>query len=110
MGRPMMGHHLLTHKMEGVMPKVGTGKRNNRGRSPKGGKINRPRRWPDSKLKNRGQTRQKGKLWNFTGIYGDPVKNQRHNSWALLQRLSEEASGPWLIGGDFNEVLHAKEK
>ncbi|KAF4376235.1 hypothetical protein F8388_018904 [Cannabis sativa] len=40
------------------------------------------------------------RLWNFTGIYGDPVKNQRHNSWALLQRLSEEASGPWLIGVD----------
>ncbi|KAF4384963.1 hypothetical protein F8388_010561 [Cannabis sativa] len=51
----------------------------------------------------------KSRLWNFTGIYGDLMKNQRHNFWALLQRLSEEASGPWLIGGDFNECNGQKE-
>ncbi|KAF4379891.1 hypothetical protein F8388_024924 [Cannabis sativa] len=49
-------------------------------------------------------------VWNFTGVYGDPVRSQRHHFLAMLHRIRDETHGPWLIGGDFNEVLHAKEK
>ncbi|PON76939.1 Endonuclease/exonuclease/phosphatase [Trema orientale] len=49
-------------------------------------------------------------FWRFTGFYGDPNPQQRHNSWSLLRRLSQGYSGPWLCARDFNEILCDKEK
>ena len=51
-----------------------------------------------------------GKNWRFTGFYGHPEKMQRHLSWDLLRRLRRQFTLPWLIAGDFNEVLHLSEK
>ncbi|KAF4382062.1 hypothetical protein F8388_001207 [Cannabis sativa] len=48
--------------------------------------------------------------WQFTGFYGDPDPNQRSESWKLLTRIGRMYSGPWVIGGDFNEILRSKEK
>uniref|UniRef100_A0A803Q6L7 Reverse transcriptase n=1 Tax=Cannabis sativa TaxID=3483 RepID=A0A803Q6L7_CANSA len=48
--------------------------------------------------------------WRFTGFYGDPDPNQRCESWKLLTRIGRMYSGPWVIGGDFNEILRRKEK
>jgi hypothetical protein len=51
--------------------------------------------------------------WFFVeifGMYGDPSPSKRVNSWALMGRLSEVDSLPWVCGGDFNEVLCMNEK
>lgn len=46
--------------------------------------------------------------WRFTGFYGNPVASLRGISWKLLHRLGdihELRHLPWLVGGDFNEIL-----
>lgn len=46
-------------------------------------------------------------------FYGKPVTHLRSQSWALLHRLSQMSEFqllPWLIGGDFNEILYDSEK
>lgn len=50
------------------------------------------------------------KRWRFTGIYGYPKVQDRHLLWSLLKVLSQKFSHPWLLGGDFNEVLSHHEK
>lgn len=50
------------------------------------------------------------KRWRFTGIYGFPRVEDRHRTWALIRALSLRCSLPWLLGGDFNEVLAGSEK
>lgn len=53
------------------------------------------------------------KSWRFTGFYGSSVSALRHQSWQLLRRLAgmhELNSLPWLVGGDFNEILYDSEK
>lgn len=46
----------------------------------------------------------------FTGFYGNLVTSQRHHSWKLLQKLSNISSLPWIIWGDFNEIIYSHEK
>uniref|UniRef100_A0A803PPS5 CCHC-type domain-containing protein n=1 Tax=Cannabis sativa TaxID=3483 RepID=A0A803PPS5_CANSA len=48
--------------------------------------------------------------WRFTGFYGDPDPNRRTDSWRLLNRVGKMYSGPWVIRGDFNEILRKKVK
>uniref|UniRef100_A0A803PAX6 Reverse transcriptase domain-containing protein n=1 Tax=Cannabis sativa TaxID=3483 RepID=A0A803PAX6_CANSA len=48
--------------------------------------------------------------WRFTGFYGDPDPSQRKHSWTLLKRLARSDVGPWMCGGDFNEIRSIKEK
>lgn len=57
-------------------------------------------------------TNIKGKMgsWRFTGFYGNPETDKRHFSWALLERLKVCFTGPWIVGGDFNEIMSAEEK
>jgi hypothetical protein len=47
--------------------------------------------------------------WRFTGIYGEPRRENRHNTWTLMRRLHALRNSPWLCCGDFNETLHATE-
>ncbi|KAL5835447.1 hypothetical protein ACOSQ4_014944 [Xanthoceras sorbifolium] len=51
-----------------------------------------------------------GSHWRFTGFYGDPNAACRSHSWSLLHRLAGLSNLPWLIGGDFNEILKWEEK
>ncbi|KAL5855882.1 hypothetical protein ACOSQ4_005684 [Xanthoceras sorbifolium] len=51
-----------------------------------------------------------GVLWRFTGFYGESRQDLRHFSWSLLQRLMGLSGLPWIIGGDFNEILRSEEK
>ncbi|XP_042958050.1 uncharacterized protein LOC122293561 [Carya illinoinensis] len=48
--------------------------------------------------------------WHFTGFYGHPETAKRKSSWQLLEMLKPQSSVAWLCAGDFNEVLHQKEK
>lgn len=48
--------------------------------------------------------------WRFTGFYGHPTTAERHRTWTLLRSLGDESSLPWVVVGDFNELLHASEK
>ncbi|GMI80507.1 hypothetical protein HRI_001720000 [Hibiscus trionum] len=49
-------------------------------------------------------------VWRFTGFYGNPVESLRRDSWNLLRSLGEDQSLPWLVMGDFNEILLSSEK
>ncbi|KAH1047687.1 hypothetical protein J1N35_038471 [Gossypium stocksii] len=49
-------------------------------------------------------------VWRFTGFYGEPIEHERRKSWDLLRLLKQEDSKPWLVPGDFNEILFSFEK
>jgi hypothetical protein len=51
-----------------------------------------------------------GRLWHFTGFYGEPKRAQRKDSWWLLLFLRNENDLPRLFLGDFNETLHSHEQ
>ncbi|KAA3468511.1 endonuclease/exonuclease/phosphatase family protein [Gossypium australe] len=48
--------------------------------------------------------------WRFTGFYGATDFRNKGETWALLPRLGENNSLPWMVGGDFNEILYTNEK
>ncbi|XP_050238375.1 uncharacterized protein LOC126687864 [Mercurialis annua] len=48
--------------------------------------------------------------WRGTGIYGWPDSGARYKTWELLHRLCGESHLPWLVFGDFNEILRKEEK
>ena len=50
------------------------------------------------------------KKWCFTGFYGHSETGQREESWKLLENLSHRSDLPWICMGDYNEIMHAKEK
>lgn len=49
-------------------------------------------------------------MWRFTSFYGNPMVQKRKESWELIKRLSQCSNIPWIIGGDFNEILSSNEK
>ncbi|KAL5779494.1 hypothetical protein ACOSQ2_010231 [Xanthoceras sorbifolium] len=51
-----------------------------------------------------------GKNWRFIGFYGHPDASQRMHSWTLMRRLHSMYQLPWLIAGDFNEIIYSFEK
>lgn len=53
---------------------------------------------------------REGQPWRFTGFYGHPGLEQRHNSWELLRRLKRVNSLLWQVRGDINEILCNSEK
>ncbi|KAK1369554.1 hypothetical protein POM88_035646 [Heracleum sosnowskyi] len=48
--------------------------------------------------------------WHFCGFYGEPKTTNRHYTWELLKKLRIVYSGPWLVMGDFNEILSQEDK
>ncbi|KAA3468559.1 reverse transcriptase [Gossypium australe] len=48
--------------------------------------------------------------WRFTGLYGSPYLKDQNVVWNLLKRLSREGNYPWLVVGDFNEIMYSFEK
>lgn len=46
----------------------------------------------------------------FSCIYGHPICSLRKHLWEKLQRIATTRLGPWLLCGDFNEVLRPEEK
>lgn len=55
-------------------------------------------------------TWEDGKVGRVTRFYGNPVSSQRSQSWELLRRLKVLRNDPWLVCGDFNEILDDIEK
>ncbi|XP_075654781.1 uncharacterized protein LOC142624945 [Castanea sativa] len=53
-----------------------------------------------------------GKLgwWHLTGFYGHSDAAKRHKSWVKLKHLKCSSSLPWLVIGDFNEIIGLSEK
>jgi hypothetical protein len=47
--------------------------------------------------------------WRFTGIYGDPRRENRHHTWTLMRRLKGLQNLSWLCVGDFNEIMYNTE-
>ena len=48
--------------------------------------------------------------WRFTGFYGEPDTQNRHEAWARLKNLKSRGSAPWICAGDFNEITKQSEK
>ncbi|XP_074303514.1 uncharacterized protein LOC141637978 [Silene latifolia] len=53
--------------------------------------------------------REGEKEWRVTGLYGWPVVADRHLTWELLRLLHGQSDLPWLVIGDFNEILYSTE-
>ncbi|XP_031121072.1 uncharacterized protein LOC116024317 [Ipomoea triloba] len=51
-----------------------------------------------------------GTQWRFTGYYGNPDRQRRRDSWDLLRYSSSLNNLPWVIMGDFNDLLLENEK
>ena len=51
-----------------------------------------------------------GKMWRLTGFYGSPKRSGRSETWQLLKRLGDQNQVPWVVLGDFNEILCNSEK
>lgn len=51
-----------------------------------------------------------GKIWRLTKFYGSPEEPRKKESWNLLRHLRTSNSHPWLVVGDFNEILFSFEK
>ncbi|KAH9751258.1 putative ribonuclease H protein [Citrus sinensis] len=46
----------------------------------------------------------------FSGVYASPNKHIRNLLWKELEAVARNVSGPWLLGGDFNTILHPSER
>lgn len=43
--------------------------------------------------------------WRMTCFYGFPERRRRENSWNLLRSLRPRSSLPWVVIGDFNDLV-----
>ena len=48
--------------------------------------------------------------WRIIGFYGNPEASKREESWKLLKYLHQRDNLPWLVVGDFNEIMGMSEK
>ncbi|MBA0698767.1 hypothetical protein Goari_000459 [Gossypium aridum] len=53
---------------------------------------------------------EKGYKWRFTGFYGSPYPHERAEAWNVLRHLRTARELPWLVCGDFNEIMYSFEK
>jgi hypothetical protein len=48
--------------------------------------------------------------WRITGIYGEPSSERKHLTWDYIRDLHGRKDLPWMMLGDFNEILSNTEK
>ncbi|KAH1063383.1 hypothetical protein J1N35_028370 [Gossypium stocksii] len=46
----------------------------------------------------------------FTWFYGSLIENLRKESWKLIKKFKEASNLPWLVLGDFSEIVYTFEK
>ena len=51
-----------------------------------------------------------GDVWRLTGIYGEPSWDNKTRMYQLLRDLHAQSRLPWVVIGDFNEILLSSEK
>ncbi|XP_031127477.1 uncharacterized protein LOC116029567 [Ipomoea triloba] len=49
-------------------------------------------------------------VWRMTGFYGFPERTMRSASWDQLRTLVSRSTLPWVVVGDFNDLLFQHEK
>jgi hypothetical protein len=49
-------------------------------------------------------------IWRFTGLYEEPRWEDRYKTWDKLRELKNSSTLPWVVMGDFNEILYSNEK
>ncbi|XP_031101919.1 uncharacterized protein LOC116005823 [Ipomoea triloba] len=49
-------------------------------------------------------------LWRMTGFCGFPKRSRRNAAWDLLKTLTGRSLLPWVVLGDFNDLLFQHEK
>lgn len=54
--------------------------------------------------------RSSGRKWWVTVVYGFNEASERSLLWAELKDISKKISGAWVVGGDWNNVLHLNER
>ena len=47
--------------------------------------------------------------WRLTCVYGEAQVAARQNTWDTIRGIAGSSPLPWLLIGDFNKVLHARE-
>lgn len=52
----------------------------------------------------------KGLKYRITGIYGEPDRAKREQTWSLIRGLSSQNTLPWCLIGDMNNVLSQNDK
>ena len=55
-------------------------------------------------------TQEDDVCWRITGFYGHSEVALRLNMWALPHQLRGLSTKPWLVLGDFNEMMALDEK
>lgn len=53
---------------------------------------------------------QDNHVFYITCVYGPPKIKERHELWTFLKTIAQTVDLPWIVGGDFNQVLSVKEK
>lgn len=48
--------------------------------------------------------------WKAHGIYGWPERTNKYKTWELMNSLAQGYHGPYVVFGDFNEILRGIEK
>jgi hypothetical protein len=50
------------------------------------------------------------KVWRLIGIYGEPRWDDKYKTWDKLRELNANHNLPWVVIGDFNEIMFSHEK
>jgi hypothetical protein len=50
------------------------------------------------------------KIWHLTGVYGEPRWEDKYKTWDRIRELHSQHNLPWVLIGDFNEILFSHEK
>ena len=50
------------------------------------------------------------KIWRLTGIYGEPRWEDKYKTWDKMRELKNNSNLPWVVIGDFNEIIFSHEK
>jgi hypothetical protein len=51
-----------------------------------------------------------GCSWYFTPIYASPIEENKRVLWEDLKLIADRMLEPWMIAGDFNDIVCAAEK